>query len=96
MNGDEWLTSLSRASVARLAETDKDLQDKGGYVVTMVSVGDSRCIIEIIIYSLSEDHRLKCNEEERDRITARSGEVGRLNIVGGAHVLDARSNEEVL
>lgn len=56
-------------------------------MVTMVSVGDSRCIIEIIIYSLSEDHRLKCNEEERDRITARSGEVGRLNIVGGAHVL---------
>lgn len=32
MNGDEWLTSLSRASVARLAETDKDLQDKGSVV----------------------------------------------------------------
>ena len=38
-----------------------------GWVVTVASVGDSRCILEAAegdIYYLSADHRLDCNEEE--------------------------------
>lgn len=38
-----------------------------GWVVTVASVGDSRCILEPAeggIYYLSADHRLECNEEE--------------------------------
>lgn len=38
-----------------------------GWVVTVASVGDSRCILESAegdIYHLSADHRLECNEEE--------------------------------
>lgn len=38
-----------------------------GLVVTVASVGDSRCILESAegdIYYLSADHRLECNEEE--------------------------------
>ncbi|KAJ0085810.1 hypothetical protein Patl1_08985 [Pistacia atlantica] len=60
-----------------------------GWVITVASVGDSRCILESAegdIYYLSADHRLECNEEERDRITASGGEVGRLNAGGGAEI----------
>ncbi|CAN1323769.1 Probable protein phosphatase 2C 12, partial [Linum perenne] len=60
-----------------------------GWVVTVASVGDSRCILESAegdLYYLSADHRLDCNEEERDRITASGGEVGRLNTGGGAEI----------
>lgn len=38
-----------------------------GWVVTVASVGDSRCILEPAeggVYYLSADHRLECNEEE--------------------------------
>jgi serine/threonine protein phosphatase PrpC len=38
-----------------------------GWVVTVASVGDSRCILESAegsIYFLSADHRLDANEEE--------------------------------
>lgn len=38
-----------------------------GWVITVASVGDSRCILEAAegdIYYLSTDHRLECNEEE--------------------------------
>ncbi|KAE8674522.1 putative protein phosphatase 2C 15 [Hibiscus syriacus] len=52
-----------------------------GWVITVASVGDSRCIFESAeggIYYLSADHRLECNEEE-ERITTRGGEIGRLN-----------------
>lgn len=38
-----------------------------GWVVTVASVGDSRCVLESAegeIYYLSADHRLECNEEE--------------------------------
>lgn len=38
-----------------------------GWVITVASVGDSRCILEAAeggIYYLSADHRLECNEEE--------------------------------
>ncbi|CAN1273987.1 Probable protein phosphatase 2C 12 [Linum perenne] len=60
-----------------------------GWVVTVASVGDSRCILESAegdLYYLSADHRLDCNEEERDRITASGGEVGRLNTGGGVEI----------
>uniref|UniRef100_A0A803MXX2 Uncharacterized protein n=1 Tax=Chenopodium quinoa TaxID=63459 RepID=A0A803MXX2_CHEQI len=45
-----------------------------------------RCILESAegdIICLSADHRLESNEEERDRVTACGGEVGRLNTGGG-------------
>ncbi|OVA15793.1 Protein phosphatase 2C (PP2C)-like domain [Macleaya cordata] len=102
LSRDEWLAALPRALVAGFVKTDKDLQEKAktsgttvtfviidGWVVTVASVGDSRCILESAegaVYSLSADHRLECNEEERDRVTASGGEVGRLNIVGGAQI----------
>lgn len=38
-----------------------------GWVVTVASVGDSRCILESAegsVYYLSADHRLEANEEE--------------------------------
>lgn len=38
-----------------------------GWVVTVASVGDSRCVLESSeggIYYLSADHRLETNEEE--------------------------------
>ncbi|ONL98685.1 putative protein phosphatase 2C 12 [Zea mays] len=60
-----------------------------GWVVTVASVGDSRCILESAegsIYFLSADHRLDANEEEVERVTASGGEVGRINIAGGAGV----------
>ncbi|MQM13364.1 hypothetical protein Taro_046290 [Colocasia esculenta] len=60
-----------------------------GWVATVASVGDSRCILESAegtFYSLSADHRLEANKEEVERITASGGEVGRLNTVGGAEI----------
>ncbi|CAN1323768.1 Probable protein phosphatase 2C 12 [Linum perenne] len=102
LNREEWLAALPRALVAGFVRTDKEFQDKGqpsgttvtfviieGWVVTVASVGDSRCILESAegdLYYLSADHRLDCNEEERDRITASGGEVGRLNTGGGAEL----------
>ncbi|XP_058089252.1 probable protein phosphatase 2C 12 isoform X2 [Magnolia sinica] len=105
LSRDDWLAALPRALVAGFVKTDKDLKDKGqpsgttvtfviidGWVVTAASVGDSRCIFESAegaIYNLSADHRLEANEEERDRITASGGEVGRLNTGGGAELSTA-------
>ncbi|KAK4277500.1 hypothetical protein QN277_015491 [Acacia crassicarpa] len=102
LNREEWVSALPRALVAGFVKTDKDFQEKGqksgttatfviieGWVVTVASVGDSRCILEPSeggIYYLSADHRLETNEEERERITASGGEVGRLNTGGGAQV----------
>ncbi|CAN0872975.1 Probable protein phosphatase 2C 12 [Linum grandiflorum] len=102
LNREEWLAALPRALVAGFVKTDKEFQDKGqpsgttvtfviieGWVVTVASVGDSRCILESAegdLYYLSADHRLDCNEEERDRITASGGEVGRLNTGGGTEI----------
>ncbi|CAL5418148.1 unnamed protein product [Camellia sinensis] len=60
-----------------------------GWVLTVASVGDSRCILESAegeIYYLSADHRLECSVEERERITASGGEVGRLNTGGGTEI----------
>ncbi|CAL5206003.1 unnamed protein product [Lathyrus oleraceus] len=102
LNGDEWLAALPRALVAGFVKTDKDFAQNGqksgttvtfviieGWVVTVASVGDSRCILESSeggVYYLSADHRLETNEEERVRITSSGGEVGRLNTGGGAEV----------
>ncbi|PSR99761.1 Protein like [Actinidia chinensis var. chinensis] len=99
LSRDEWVAALPRALVAGFVKTDKDLQERAqtsgttvtfmiieGWVITVASVGDSRCILESAegeIYYLSADHRLECNVEERERITASGGEVGRLNTGGG-------------
>ncbi|OWM70888.1 hypothetical protein CDL15_Pgr014561 [Punica granatum] len=102
LNRDEWVAALPRALVAGFVKTDKDFQERAqtsgttvtfviieGWVITVASVGDSRCILESAdgsIHHLSADHRLDCNEEERERITASGGEVGRLNTGGGAEI----------
>ncbi|OAY22901.1 probable protein phosphatase 2C 12 [Manihot esculenta] len=102
LNRDEWVAALPRALVAGFVKTDKEFQAKAqtsgttvtlviieGWVITVASVGDSSCILESAegdIYCLSADHRLECNEEERERITASGGEVGRLNTGGGAEI----------
>ncbi|PSS31415.1 Protein like [Actinidia chinensis var. chinensis] len=102
LNRDEWVAALPRALVAGFVKTDKDLQERAQtsgttvtfmiierWVITVASVGDSRCILESAegeIYYLSADHRLECNVEERERITASGGEVGRLNTGGGTEI----------
>lgn len=102
LSRDEWVAALPRALVAGFVKTDKEFQERAqtsgttvtfvileGWTVTVASVGDSRCILESAeggIYYLSADHRLDCNEEERERITASGGEVGRLNTGGGAEI----------
>lgn len=102
LNRDEWIAALPRALVAGFVKTDKDFQEKAqtsgttvtfviieGWIATVASVGDSRCILESAdgkIYHLSADHRLESNEEERARITACGAEVGRLNTGGGTQI----------
>ncbi|XP_068641592.1 probable protein phosphatase 2C 15 [Aristolochia californica] len=99
---DEWLQALPRALVAGFVKTDKEFQSRGetsgttvtfviidGWTVTVASVGDSRCILDAqggVISLLTVDHRLEENAEERERVTASGGEVGRLSIVGGVEV----------
>lgn len=56
------------------------------WTITVASVGDSRCILDTqtgVVSLLTVDHRLEENVEERERVTASGGEVGRLNIFGG-------------
>lgn len=57
--------------------------------VTVASVGDSRCILDAQcgVVVLTVDHRLEENVEERERVTASGGEVGRLNVFGGNEVI---------
>ncbi|KVH98330.1 Protein phosphatase 2C [Cynara cardunculus var. scolymus] len=102
LNRDEWIAVLPRALVAGFVKTDKDFQEKGqlsgttvtfviieGFVVTVASVGDSRCILESVdgsLHYLSADHRFEDNEEETERVTASGGEVGRLNTGGGTQI----------
>ncbi|KAK4490365.1 hypothetical protein RD792_001041 [Penstemon davidsonii] len=102
LNSDEWLSALPRALVAGFVKTDKDFQERAqtsgttvtfviieGWVITVASVGDSQGILESAeggIYYLSADHRLDCSEQERERITACGGEVGRLNTGGGTEI----------
>ncbi|PKI76160.1 probable protein phosphatase 2C 5 [Punica granatum] len=99
---DEWLQALPRALVAGFVKTDIEFQQKGetsgttvtfvvidGWTITVASVGDSRCILDTqggVVSLLTVDHRLEENVEERERVTASGGEVGRLNIFGGNEV----------
>lgn len=56
-----------------------------GWTVTVASVGDSRCILDTqggVVSLLTGNHRLEENAEERERVTASGGEVGRLNVGG--------------
>lgn len=39
-----------------------------------------------VVSLLTVDHRLEENVEERERVTASGGEVGRLNVYGGSEV----------
>ncbi|CAN4108859.1 unnamed protein product [Withania somnifera] len=99
---EEWLQALPRALVAGFVKTDIEFQQKGetsgttvtfvvidGWTITVASVGDSRCILDTqggVVSLLTVDHRLEENEEERQRVTASGGEVGRLNVFGGNEV----------
>jgi len=99
---DDWLQALPRALVAGFVKADIDFQRKGevsgttatlvvvdGFTVTVASVGDSRCILDTQggeLQLLTVDHRLEENAEERERVTASGGEVGRLNLFGGQEV----------
>ncbi|ESR61660.1 hypothetical protein CICLE_v10018331mg [Citrus x clementina] len=94
--------ALPRALVAGFVKTDKEFQSRGEisgttatfvivdrWTATVASVGDSRCILDAqggAVSTLTVDHRLEENVEERERVTARRGEVGRLSIVGGAEI----------
>ncbi|KAF5198515.1 phosphatase 2C [Thalictrum thalictroides] len=98
----EWLQALPRALVSGFVKTDKEFQSRGetsgttvtfviidGWTVTVASVGDSRCVLDAQgggVSDLTVDHRLEDNVEERERVTASGGEVGRLSIVGGVEV----------
>ncbi|KAI3744359.1 hypothetical protein L1987_57438 [Smallanthus sonchifolius] len=102
LNRDEWLQALPRALVAGFVMTDKQFQSKGltsgttatfvivdKWTVTVASVGDSRCILDTpdgVVSVLTVDHRLEENTEERERVTASGGEVGRLSVVGGPEI----------
>ncbi|KAK7238687.1 hypothetical protein RIF29_43923 [Crotalaria pallida] len=99
---DEWLQALPRALVAGFVKTDKEFQSRGEtsgttatfvivdrWTVTVASVGDSRCILDTqggAVTTLTVDHRLEENIEERERVTSSGGEVGRLSIVGGVEI----------
>ncbi|KAB2040750.1 hypothetical protein ES319_D02G104700v1 [Gossypium barbadense] len=99
---DEWVAALPRALVSGFVKTDKDFHKIGkksgttvtfviieGWVITIASVGDSECIFDSAnggMYYLSADHRLDCNEEERERITASGGDIGRLNAGCGTEI----------
>ncbi|XP_034597411.1 probable protein phosphatase 2C 15 isoform X2 [Setaria viridis] len=104
LNREDWLAALPRALVAAFVKTDKDFQTKArssgttvtfviidGLVITVASVGDSRCVLEAegSIYHLSSDHRFDASKEEVDRVTESGGDVGRLNVVGGAELSTA-------
>ncbi|CAL0316411.1 unnamed protein product [Lupinus luteus] len=99
---DEWLQALPRALVAGFVKTDKEFQSRGEtsgttatfvivdrWTVTVASVGDSRCILDTqggAVTTLTVDHRLEENIEERERVTSSGGAVGRLSIVGGVEI----------
>lgn len=99
---EEWLQALPRALVAGFVKTDIEFQRKGetsgttvtfvvidDWTITVASVGDSRCILDTqggVVSLLTVDHRLEENVEERERVTASGGEVGRLNVYGGNEV----------
>ncbi|WOG84405.1 hypothetical protein DCAR_0103588 [Daucus carota subsp. sativus] len=101
LSREEWLQALPQALVAGFVKTDIEFQQKGEtsgttvtfvvideLTVTVASVGDSRCILDAQcgVVVLTVDHRLEENVEERERVTASGGEVGRLNVFGGNEV----------
>ncbi|KAF6142154.1 hypothetical protein GIB67_037072 [Kingdonia uniflora] len=94
---EDWLQALPRALVVRFVKTDKEFQSRGKtsgttvtfviidrWTVTVASVGDSRCILDSRGGGLSI-----LAVEERERVTASGGEVGRLSIVGGVEVYNS-------
>ncbi|KAL2642969.1 hypothetical protein R1flu_010556 [Riccia fluitans] len=97
----QWSDYLPVALVAGFVKTDKEFQSQeqssgttatfvviDGYTITVASVGDSRCVLEYqgTLTTLTVDHRLEVDEDERNRIQACGGEVGRLSTVGGAEI----------
>ncbi|MCL7045891.1 hypothetical protein MKW94_025952 [Papaver nudicaule] len=102
LSREEWLKALPRALVAGFVKSDMEFQRKGetsgttvtfvvidGWTVTAACVGDSRCVLDTqggVVSDLTVDHRLEENVEERERVTASGGEVGRLNVFGGTEV----------
>lgn len=102
LSRDEWLALLPKALVAGFIKTDKEFQNRqqssgttvtfvvvDGWTVTVACVGDSRCILDSqggAISTLTVDHRLEENIEERNRVTASGGEVGRLSLVEGVEI----------
>ncbi|KAL0369013.1 UNVERIFIED_CONTAM: putative protein phosphatase 2C 12 [Sesamum calycinum] len=90
LSSDEWVLALPGLWLqAQTSGTTATFVIIEGWVLTAASVGDSRGIFESAegaIYYLSADHRLECCEEERERITASGGEVGRLNTGGGTEI----------
>ncbi|GAB2287293.1 hypothetical protein Dimus_021674 [Dionaea muscipula] len=98
---EQWLQALPQALVAGFVKTDSDFQRRGetsgttatfvvidGWTVTVASVGDSRCILDTrggMVSLLTVDHRLEENEEERQRVTASGGEVGRQLYLGNEY-----------
>ncbi|KAI3440485.1 PPM-type phosphatase domain-containing protein [Psidium guajava] len=90
VNRDDWLQALPRALVAgETSGTTVTFVVIDGWTITVASVGDSRCILDTqggVVSLLTVDHRLEENAEERARVTASGGEVGRLNVFGGNEV----------
>ncbi|KAK1319627.1 putative protein phosphatase 2C 33 [Acorus calamus] len=87
---EEWLQALPRALVAgEVSGTTATFVMVDEWTVTVASVGDSRCILDSQdgeVSLLTVDHRLEENEEERRRVTASGGDMGRLNLCGGQEV----------
>ncbi|KAI5065319.1 hypothetical protein GOP47_0020014 [Adiantum capillus-veneris] len=102
LSQDEWLALLPKALVAGFIKTDKEFQNRkqssgttvtfvvvDGWTVTVASVGDSRCILDSqsgAISTLTVDHRLEENIEERNRVAASGGQVGRLSLIDGVEI----------
>ncbi|KAI6692373.1 hypothetical protein NL676_020083 [Syzygium grande] len=80
---DDWLQALPRALVAGFVKTDIEFQQRGETSGTTMHIGHTgRGVVSL----LTVDHRLEENAEERERVTASGGEVGRLNVFGGNEV----------
>ncbi|KAG6523836.1 hypothetical protein ZIOFF_013723 [Zingiber officinale] len=84
LSREEWVQALPRQT----SGTTVTFVIINGWTITVASVGDSRCILDArgLVSALTVDHRLEENVEERERVTASGGEVGRLNVVGGVEI----------
>ncbi|KAK6157647.1 hypothetical protein DH2020_011895 [Rehmannia glutinosa] len=86
---DKEFQSKGRTFCRKTSGTTATFVIVDGWTVTVASVGDSRCILDAQgggVSVLTVDHRLEENEEERERVTASGGEVGRLSIYGGTEI----------